>query len=419
MHSLYQIFSNRFLQFSTIKQQHTYINDNLFLTNDPLNAKFFLIPYDILADIPHGGDKTRALPGCRNAKKVMKLLNESIPWQESKGKNHILIIPTLITNVLTHRHCGEFVLSFCRNCLKLTIEDYFHSPYFTTHYSINKSIRQLTFHPPSKDLSILLDDSSRFIVIPYPSCFHFPNDWQQKEFLNYFESSSPRPLLSIFIGTNLQMNPLDKEDQKEEESHSVHIQSYQNRIIFQSACESVGSPVCQWISMNNRSQEIATSFIELYRQSNFCLMPKGDTFSRKALIDALLAGCIPVVFHLESCHLLMPWYLPIETAQTICEYYPEKQFLENPMQFFIWLETFRSSPELLVMRRHTICQIAKRLQYHDLLPDTNQNSHDNKSNLDRKEGNQFGNQIRPDPPENLDAFQYLFWKLQQLPNELT
>ena len=36
---------------------------------------------------------------------------------------------------------------------------------------------------------------------------------------------------------------------------------------------------------------------QLYWESTFCLQPGGDTITRKAIVDALLLGCIPVLFH--------------------------------------------------------------------------------------------------------------------------
>ena len=35
----------------------------------------------------------------------------------------------------------------------------------------------------------------------------------------------------------------------------------------------------------------------LYWNSTFCVMPPGDTITRKAVVDAVLLGCIPVLFH--------------------------------------------------------------------------------------------------------------------------
>lgn len=50
----------------------------------------------------------------------------------------------------------------------------------------------------------------------------------------------------------------------------------------------VGPP--QWRGFNSQAAS-------LYWHSSFCLMPGGDSVTRKALFDALLLGCIPVLFH--------------------------------------------------------------------------------------------------------------------------
>ena len=47
--------------------------------------------------------------------------------------------------------------------------------------------------------------------------------------------------------------------------------------------------------------------VHLYSRSVFCLQPVGDTCSRKGIIDSVLLGCIPVLFH--PCQLLQwPWH---------------------------------------------------------------------------------------------------------------
>ena len=45
----------------------------------------------------------------------------------------------------------------------------------------------------------------------------------------------------------------------------------------------------------------------LYTNSTFCLMPGGDSATRKATMDALLLGCIPVLFH-EGQVQQYPWH---------------------------------------------------------------------------------------------------------------
>jgi hypothetical protein len=40
------------------------------------------------------------------------------------------------------------------------------------------------------------------------------------------------------------------------------------------------------------------------------VQPRGDSFTRKATFDAILAGCIPVFFHPVSAYLQYSWHLP-------------------------------------------------------------------------------------------------------------
>jgi hypothetical protein len=47
--------------------------------------------------------------------------------------------------------------------------------------------------------------------------------------------------------------------------------------------------------------------------ATFCLQPGGDTPSRKAMVDSLLLGCIPVLFSPVQLHL-WPWHW--DTAHT-------------------------------------------------------------------------------------------------------
>jgi hypothetical protein len=96
-------------------------------------------------------------------------------------------------------------------------------------------------------------------------------------------------------------------------------------------------------------------------------MPTGHTFSRKALVDALLSGCIPVVFHLCSLHYLMPEFVNISTAISISIYFPATLFIESnaihhARHLLQWLVAIRNSEETL-LKRERIADIAWNLQY--------------------------------------------------------
>ena len=53
--------------------------------------------------------------------------------------------------------------------------------------------------------------------------------------------------------------------------------------------------------------EPVVAIARLYREATFCLQPMGDSITRKAMIDAVLLGCIPVFFHAGQ-RLQWPWH---------------------------------------------------------------------------------------------------------------
>jgi xyloglucan galactosyltransferase MUR3 len=50
--------------------------------------------------------------------------------------------------------------------------------------------------------------------------------------------------------------------------------------------------------------------MRLMEASTFCLEPPGDSLTRRATFDAVLAGCIPVFFHPGSAYTQYAWHLP-------------------------------------------------------------------------------------------------------------
>ena len=58
--------------------------------------------------------------------------------------------------------------------------------------------------------------------------------------------------------------------------------------------------------------------------ATFCLTPPGDTASRKALFDAILFGCVPVLFYKESAYF--PWHLPRNVSSFAVLLSPDELF---------------------------------------------------------------------------------------------
>jgi len=75
-------------------------------------------------------------------------------------------------------------------------------------------------------------------------------------------------------------------------------------------CQQHADADCAMHSVNdirNSTAHVEQEIIALYNQSVFCLGPSGDSYARKANIDALAVGCIPVVFYHAS--LRYPWHI--------------------------------------------------------------------------------------------------------------
>lgn len=53
-------------------------------------------------------------------------------------------------------------------------------------------------------------------------------------------------------------------------------------------------------------------FMRPMLQSSFCLQPPGDTPTRKATFDGIIAGCIPVFFEDQTAKMQYGWHLPEE-----------------------------------------------------------------------------------------------------------
>jgi len=67
------------------------------------------------------------------------------------------------------------------------------------------------------------------------------------------------------------------------------------------------SPVCSYLETPNTGSyvdiiesDVYRDTIQLYLESTYCLQPPGDSPSRRGIFDALVSGCIPVVFGEDS-----------------------------------------------------------------------------------------------------------------------
>ena len=94
--------------------------------------------------------------------------------------------------------------------------------------------------------------------------------------------------------------------------------------------------------------------------SEFCLTPSGDTPTRRGFVEALLLGCVPVVFH-DLTRSAYPWYLsPAEVNETTVLL--DADSLGGGRMALLEPRLRRLKPRLPAMRA-AIARVATRLQW--------------------------------------------------------
>lgn len=322
MHSLFQHMLRRF-QISPFRNQN------------PDKAKFYLIPYDISQDTPYG-DEFRHYPGCPLAPAVISHVSNTSAWKKYGGHDHIIIMSSIPSNIITHSRCSSFLLQFCRLCVKIVVEDvYSRCPF----QGIRSSL------------------SLTWLQVPYPSTYHFPRTFHP-EWIT--EERMRRNHAITFIGS----------------SWANSVVSY--RPLLESACMSLHNDSnCRWISTTH--MKFTSNLTNIYRDSVFCLMPGGPTKSRKAIVDALLSGCVPVVFDTCTLHYLWPLHIDSNKALQISIHFPAEKLQRNSdalshvLTLFAWLLAIRDSDEIR-LKRKAIRELAQNLQYSIWSPDESNNT---------------------------------------------
>ncbi|KAF3433092.1 hypothetical protein FNV43_RR24194 [Rhamnella rubrinervis] len=62
----------------------------------------------------------------------------------------------------------------------------------------------------------------------------------------------------------------------------------------------------------SRCSNGTSAILETFLDSNFCLQPRGDSFTRRSIFDCMVAGSIPVFFWRRSAYVQYEWFLPGE-----------------------------------------------------------------------------------------------------------
>ncbi|KAJ8752998.1 hypothetical protein K2173_008733 [Erythroxylum novogranatense] len=129
------------------------------------------------------------------------------------------------------------------------------------------------------------------VGVPYPTGFHPRSDsdvvqWQE------FVRNRRRTTLICFAGAT---RGAIKNDFRGLLLSHCHNESDSCRVVD-----------CSGSRCSNGTSEILETFLS----SDFCLQPRGDSFTRRSIFDCMVAGSIPVLFWKRSAYYQYEWFLP-------------------------------------------------------------------------------------------------------------
>lgn len=321
-------------QYSLFLTLFARLRESPFITRDPEEATVFFVPYDIGMDATtRSSDGALTATSCPRLPAALALLRGSPYFDHSGGANHIVLHS--INQPMTYflNSACQLWYETCRACIKLSIDVYKPSLF-----------RQLANHPALTE---------RWISIPFTSDYHFSADVLLAPWKDRVNNKRRYPM--AFMG-----------------SPSVSAKkSRQLRLAIRKVCAS-NPAQCLLQSLTDHSsnallpRQRTSVGMELgpYHDASFCLMPGGDFPSRKAVLDALLTGCVPVIF--QAATALTQWtyhWGGIDSARNILLYIPMKAFVAEPEKHFFSLVDLANNSTFMNERRARIAAIGSFLQY--------------------------------------------------------
>ncbi|XP_044467360.1 xyloglucan galactosyltransferase XLT2-like [Mangifera indica] len=133
------------------------------------------------------------------------------------------------------------------------------------------------------------------VGVPYPTGFHPRSDSDISQWQNFVRNRNRSTLFCFAGGTR---GKIKNDFRGQLLSHCKEESEY---------CKVVN---CAGTRCSNGTSAILETFLD----SDFCLQPRGDSFTRRSIFDCMVAGSIPVFFWKRSAYYQYQWFLPGDPA---------------------------------------------------------------------------------------------------------
>ncbi|MBA0692878.1 hypothetical protein Goari_010404 [Gossypium aridum] len=129
------------------------------------------------------------------------------------------------------------------------------------------------------------------VAVAYPTGFHPRSDSDVLEWQDFVRNHN-RKTLFCFAGA--------PRDTIKNDFRSLLLRQCMN---VSGLCRAVD---CAGTRCSNGTSLVLEAFLD----SEFCLQPRGDSFTRRSIFDCMVAGSIPVFFWHRTAYLQYQWFLP-------------------------------------------------------------------------------------------------------------
>ncbi|XP_006366626.1 xyloglucan galactosyltransferase KATAMARI1 homolog [Solanum tuberosum] len=234
-------------------------------TLNPQNATAFYIPFYAGLAIGKILWFTTAKERDRPSELMLEWVKDQPYWNQNHGSDHFLMLGRLTwafrrkTNDDSDWGTSFLRMPLMKNVLRLSIEK-----------------------NPWDDLEV---------SVPYPTAFHPQFETEIKQWQDLVRSRN-RSSHFCFVGA---VRKKIKNDFRE---------------VLMNYCKNeTGS--CKIVDCSvTHCYDGAPAILEAFLDSDFCLQPKGDGFTRRSMFDCMMAGSIPVYFWKGSFKTQYEWHLP-------------------------------------------------------------------------------------------------------------
>ncbi|KAL6008012.1 hypothetical protein ACLOJK_033517 [Asimina triloba] len=255
-------------QFTSEIIYHTRVLHHPCRTSDPSSATAFYVPF-------YGGLAVGKYLWSANytakdrdflCKTLLEWLDRQETWRRSNGLNHFMML-------------GRITWDFRRS------KDQDWGGSFLYMPGMKNVTRLLIERNPWDELDV---------AVPYPTGFHPRSESDVRLWQSYVMNRNRSSLFCFAGGTRSEFK---------NDFRGILLDQCSNS---DGACRAVD---CSGSKCSNGS---AAPILQLFLDSEFCLQPRGDSFTRRSIFDCMVAGSIPVFFWRRTAYVQYTWHLPME-----------------------------------------------------------------------------------------------------------